>query len=445
MEHKMNKEQIIETLLTWNFWEKVIDTGIPREEYLLQIKRYLKTDEIVAVTGVRRSGKSTILLQAFSHLIKNKVPRINTLYVNFEDPKFYSFLTIDLLDKIWDAYFDYLSPKGKVYMVLDEVQKIKGWEHWVRSKYDQKEDVKIFVTGSNAELLSPEFASVLTGRHLQLFVTPLNFTEFLKFKGVEVKNERLWFVKNKNILKNFSLQYLKSGGFPKVVLTKDEILRKELLSQYFDDILTKDIVDRYKVKDVGKLKNLALFYSTNSTRKYTFNKVKKMADFSLSLDSIHRFSHYLENSFLMDFVPRFSYSLKNQMQTDRKIYFADNGMHNAIAFKFSEDKGKLLENSVYHHLKGQKKEIFYFYEKQEVDFVCKTGLKVVELVNVCYQLEDKETILRETSGLIEAMKYFRLKESMIITAEGESKNITKQGFNISVIPFYQWALGFTQP
>ncbi len=163
----MQKEQIIEPLLLWNFWEKDIDTGIPRDEYLDQIQRYLKTDEIVTLTGVRRSGKSTISLQVLAYLIKNNVPRANTLYVNFEDPKFYNFLNVDLLDNIWEAYSDYLRPDGKVYLVLDEIQKIKGWEHWARTKYDQKEKVKIFVTGSNAELLSSEFASVLTGRHLQ--------------------------------------------------------------------------------------------------------------------------------------------------------------------------------------------------------------------------------------------------------------------------------------
>jgi len=436
----VQKEQIIDTLLLWNFWEKDIDTGILRDEYLDQIQRYLKTDEIVALTGVRRSGKSTISLQVLANLIKNNVSRANTLYINFEDPKFYNFLNVDLLDNIWEAYFDYLRPDGKVYLVLDEIQKIKGWEHWARAKYDRKEKVKLFVTGSNAELLSSEFASVLTGRHLQLFVTPLNFTEFLKFRNIEVKSDKFWWLKNKDALKKLSWEYLQTGGFPKVVLTKDELLRKELLTQYFNDILTRDIVDRYKVKSVDKLRNLALFYSTNFTRKYSFNKVKKVADFSLSLDSIHRFSHYLENSFLVDFLPRFSYSLKNQMQTDRKVYFVDNGMHNSISFKFSLDKGKLLENAVFHHLKRRNVELYYFSEKQEVDFVCKEGLSITELINVCYSIDDKETLLRETSALVEGMRYFKLKESKIIVAEGTRKKLNEQGFDIWIVPFCQWVL-----
>jgi len=437
----MEKEQIIESLLLWNFWEKDLNIGIPREEYLVCLNRYLATDEIVALTGVRRSGKSTLLLQLIAQLIKNNVPRANTLYVNFEDPKFYNFLDIKLLDKIWQAYLDYLQPKGKIYLILDEVQKVKGWENWVRSKHDRGEAVKIFVTGSNAELLSSEFSSALTGRHLQIFITPLSFSEFIKFRGMGFEADKLWLVKNRNKLKDFTLDYLQIGGFPKIVLTEDELLRKELLSQYFNDILTKDIVKRHNIKDTTKLESLALFYSANFTRKYSFNQIKRVIDFPLSLDSIHRFSPHLRDAFLIDFLPRFSYSLKNQMQTGRKVYFIDNGMRNATAFKFSQDKGKLLENVVFYHLKRQKKELYYFYEKQEVDFVCKQGLEIAELINVCYSLKNKEVFIRESSALLEAMKYFKLKESKIIIAEGEGKKVTIQGFGIQIIPFYQWALG----
>ncbi len=436
----MEKEQIIEALLLWNFWEKDINTGIPREEYLARLKRYLVTDEIVTLTGVRRSGKSTLLLQLIDKLIKDDIPRNNTIYVNFEDPKFYNFLNMDLLDNIWESYCDYLKPRGKVYLILDEIQRITGWENWARAKYDRKENIKIFVTGSNAELLSSEFSSVLTGRHLELFITPLSFREFLRFRDIEIETDKLWLLKNKSRLKNIALEYLQSGGFPKIILTGDELLRKELLSQYFNDILSRDIVNRYKVKDSDKLEKLALFYGTNFTRKYNYNKIKRVTDFHLSLDSIQRFSQYLKNAFLIDFLPRFSYSLKDQMQTDRKVYFVDNGMHNAIAFKFSTDKGKLLENAVFQQLKRQKKEVYYFYEKQEVDFVCRQGLDVVELINVCYSLEDRETFLRETSALVEAMRYFKLKGAKLIIAEGDGDKITEHRFDIEIIPFYLWAL-----
>ncbi len=440
----MNSEQIIQTLLMWNFWEKDIDIGILRAGYLDRLKKYLATDEIVCLIGVRRSGKSTILLQMLVELFKNNIPKKNTLYINFEDSKFYNSLKLDLLDDIWKAYLSYLKPKGKVYLILDEIQKIKGWEHWVRSMYDRKENVKIFITGSNAKLLSSEFSTLLTGRHLQIFVYPLNFNEFLFFKGLEIKNDKLWLLNKKNDLENLALEYLKIGGFPKIILAQDELLRNELLSQYFNDILIKDIVERHKIKDISKLKNLALFYSTNFTRGFTFNNIKKITDFILSIDSIDRFSNYLEESFLIDFMPRFSYSIKNQMQTERKVYLVDNGIHNAVAFKFSEDKGKLLENIVFQLLKSTKKEIYYFSEKKEVDFVCKEGLKVKELINVCYNIENKDTLLRETSALYEGMKYFKLNKAKIIIAEGNAQEIINENQVISVIPFYQWAMGLVQ-
>ncbi|MDD2702450.1 MAG: ATP-binding protein [Candidatus Omnitrophica bacterium] len=439
----MNKEEIIETLLLWNFWEKDIPTGIPRQVYLEQINRFLAADEIIALTGVRRCGKSTILLQVLSGLLKAKTPRKNTLYVNFEDPKFYNHLSVDFLDRIWQAYAEYLKPGGKVYVVLDEVQKIRGWEHWVRARYDRKENIKIFVTGSNADLLSSEFATVLTGRHLELPVAPLSFKEFLEFKGViSGATGSLGYVKNKEKLTSLTQEYLMTGGFPRAVLTDDELLRKELLSQYFSDILTKDIAERHKIKDVAKLRNLALFYSSNFTRSYSFNKVKKVADFALSLDSIHRFSHYMEAAFLVSFLQRFSYSLKNQMQTPRKVYLVDNGMRNSVAFKFSQDKGKLLENAVFWQLKAGGMEIFYYSEKREVDFVCKDGLKIKELYNVCYNIDDKETLLRETESLAEGMRYFKLKEAKIIVAEGRKEQIKEQGYTISIVPFYEWSLSW---
>ncbi len=436
----MQREKIIETLLLWNFWDKEIDTGVPRDEYLTRLKKYSSTDEVVAVTGVRRCGKSTILLQFLAELFNAQTPRKNTLYVNLEDPNFYNFLRVDLLNEIWQAYKDYLNPTGTVYLVLDEAQKIKGWEHWARSLYDRKEKVKIFVTGSNTELLSGEFATALTGRHFELSVKPLSFSEFIRFKGLRINADKLWKVQKGHDLKRFSLEYLKIGGFPKAVITSDELVRKELLTQYFNDILTKDIVERYKIKDIAKLKNLAFFYSANFTRSLSFNKVKKLADFALSLDSIHRFSRYMEEAFLVYFLQRFSYSLKNQMHAQRKVYFVDNGMHNSAAFKFSKDQGKLLENAVFQRLTTAYKEVYYFCEKKEVDFVCKDGLKIKELINVCYSLEDKETLMREESALLEGMKYFKLKQSKIIVAEGEARGWKKEGLAIDVIPFYQWAL-----
>lgn len=438
----MKHENIIETLLLWNFWEKNISTGIERKSYQDTLQKYLTTDEIVVVTGIRRSGKSTILLQMVHTLIQKGVSPKNTLYVNFEDPKFFNEVHVDFLDALWDAYTEYLNPKGKVYVVFDEIQRIQGWEQWVRARYDRKENIKIFVTGSNAELLSSEFSHVLTGRHLQVHVFPLDFSEFLQFKGMHVDNESpLFFVKHKSRIKKYMIEYLKNGGFPKVVLTDDAMIQNELLSQCFSDILTKDIVERHNITDVGKLKNMAFFYVSNIAHTFSFNNINKIKDFALSLDSIHRFSQYLEEAFLLYSIKRFSYSLKNQMQAYRKNYIIDTGFYNAVAFKFSENIGKVLENAVCMQLQRQADDIFYFSEKREVDFVCKKGTRVTELIQVCYDISDKETFRREKDALMEAMQYFGLKKSKLITGISERNSIREKGYSIEIIPFYEWVLG----
>ena len=188
----MQRDQIIEALSIWNFWETEIDTGIRREEYLDLFSRYLSTDEIVTVTGIRRSGKSTLLLQLLKDRIKKQTPRETTLFINFEEPKFYPVLNLEFLDQVWQSYLDFFKPTGLVYLVLDEVTRVKGWEQWVWSKYDRKEKVKIFVTGSNTALLSSEFSSVLTGRHLEAGVWPLSFKEFIAFQGMASSEDPRW-------------------------------------------------------------------------------------------------------------------------------------------------------------------------------------------------------------------------------------------------------------
>lgn len=436
----MKTEQILDILLFWNFWEKDLPSGLPRTRYLTELKRTLGMEEIVALTGVRRAGKSTVLMQLLQHLIDGGTPRENTLCVNFEDPKFDDFLSLKLLDEIWEVYREAMKPKGKIYLVLDEVQRIKGWERWVRVRIDRKEPVKIFVTGSNAEFLAGEYSSVITGRHLEFEVCPLSFSEYLKFKGAEIPKNKLDQVKWQGRLRRLAKDYLETGGFPRVVLTGDEISRRELLTQYFQDVLARDIGDRHHVREIGKLRSLALFYASNFTRPLSFNRIGKIAEFSLSVDTIDRFSRYLKNAYVVDFVKRFSYSVTNQMQTPRKVYFVDNGMRQAVAFHFSEDKGKLLENAVYSHLKSMKSEVFYFQEKQEVDFVIKKGLKVDALMNVCYEISSKETRLRETAAMKEAMKYFKLKRSTLIVGEGEGGSIQEEGFTIHIVPFHEWAL-----
>ena len=436
----LTKEQIIEVLDKWNFWKNTIETGINRDKYLNKLKLFLKTDEIVAVLGVRRSGKSTILLQLLEHLILNKkVNKLNTLYINLEDEVFYPHLSIELLTQIYEAYKEIINPHNKTYIVFDEIQKIKGWEHFIRGIYDRKENVKIFVTGSSSVLLSSEYSSLLTGRHLTMEVYPLDFKEYLNFNGLEI-NTKIEELHNKNKLIKLSKSFLKEGGFPKLVLTKNELLRKELLTSYFNDIIVKDIVQRYNIRDIAKIKNLGLYYATNFCEFVSFNSVKGMLNEN-SVETIERYSTFLESAYLIFFNKMYDYSLRKQLANERKVYFIDNGLRNAVSFQFKDMYGNLLENAIYIELFRENRDnIFYHRSEKEVDFVVKKGLKVNLLINSCWDLSNYKTENREITSLTKAMDFYGLKKGYIITIEQE-KTIRIKDKLIKVVPFYKFCMG----
>ncbi|MDP3042929.1 MAG: ATP-binding protein [bacterium] len=437
----ITNEKIIEILNEWNFWDKKRDIGIIRPKYLNKLIEYLKTDEIVAMGGIRRCGKSTIMLQLIDYLINHKrIGSEQTLYVNFEDPKFFNFLNLDFLDKILEAYYEIVNHSNKkTYLFLDEVQKIKGWEHWVRAHYDKKSNIKIFVTGSSADLMSSEFSSLLTGRHLELPVYPLCFKEYAEFNNVTANNKLEAIKKRKDLIK-LSKQFIRQGGFPKIAVISDESLKKELLTQYFNDIVVKDIGERHKLKNIAQLKTLALFYANNFSSLISYNKIKKMLDIDISLDSIERFSGYLTESYLFYLTAKFSYSLAEQIKNNKKVYIADNGIRDAVSFKFSNDYGKYLENAVFLELKKEGTEIYYFEKGKEVDFLVKQGNKICQAINVCYDLNDKLTREREIKGLADGMDSFNLKQGLIIT-EKEEGEIKQNNRKIIVKPFWKWSLG----
>lgn len=429
----LTREKIMEILDTWNLWNKDIDTGIPRPEYLDKLKEYLKTDEIISVQGIRRCGKSTILLQLLKEIIAGGVNKENTLYVNFEDDYFYPYLSTDLLNQIIEAHKEFLEPKGQVIVIFDEIQKIAGWEKFVRKLYDRKSDIKVFVTGSSSSLLSSEFSSLLTGRHLELTIYPLTFREFLDFNSVKIRKKIELIDKKKELVALFK-RYLQIGGFPKAVLTKDDILRKQLLTQYFNDIITKDIVERYKIRDIAKIKNLALYYATNFSEMISYNSVRRALNEN-STETIDNYSHYLESSFLINFNSLFDYSLKKQMANERKVYLIDNGLRNAVAFQFKDMFGNLLENAVYNFLRTKNKQVFYHKEKKETDFVLQEGMKIVKAINVCWDMNDSETAQREIDSLKISMDKFKLNEGTIITLDQEA--VIE---NIRIVPAWKFFL-----
>lgn len=358
----------------------------------------------IILTGIRRSGKSTLLKQ-----LMKKLSVYN--YFNFEDIRTANFETDDFL-KLEDIF---KANKTK-YLFFDEIQNIKNWELFVRTALDKGN--RIFITGSNATLMSRELGTKLTGRHLKYEVFPFSYNEFLKFKKLKDSDKS-------------TAEYLIKGGFPEFLMSNNV----QILQTLFEDILIRDIIMRHGIRNSKVLKSIATYMISNIGNLYTYSGIAKLFDIKSRISAQH-FITYLEDSYLFFSVPMFSYSLKQQISNARKIYSIDNGFINANTLSFTEDKGKLLENLVYLTLRQSGNSVFYFKQKRECDFVVKKLNKIEDVIQVCYKI-NSENQKREFEGLFEAMEFFKLKEGMIITFNQDDKLISKDK-TINIISLRKW-------
>ncbi len=433
---------MLEILQDWNFWRKELDTGKEREAYVDKCLGFLDANVVAAVIGVRRSGKSYIMRQIIKKLIESGVDRKNVLMVNFEDRRFAE-LYPKLLDEIYEAYLEFLKPDVAPSVFLDEIHNVPEWERWVRTMHELG-NARIIVSGSSSRLLAGELATVLTGRHLDVFVFPLSFNEFLYFKDLEIKDE-LDLIARKIEVKRFLNEYFEYGGFPEVVLSRE---KKQLLLTYFDDILTKDIEKRYRLRKSEKLRALARFYLTNISSPITFNSLKNALD--TTTNTIEKFSSYLEEAGLVFFVKRFSFKVKEQEKAARKVYSIDGGLANAIGFKFSSNLGKIAENLVATELKKKTKldmniEMYYWKSAlhEEVDFIVKEGTKVKQLIQVCWNIDEYKTKEREVKALLKASRELKCEDLLVISEdyEGEEKIKSKsKSHRVKFLPLWKWLL-----
>lgn len=438
----MRKEELLEILHDWNFWKGELTTGRERKTYTEKSLRFLKTNVIVAIIGVRRSGKSYIMRQTIKKLIESGIERKNILMVNLEDKRFAEFYP-KLLDELYEAYLEFLRPDKPPFVFLDEIHNVPKWERWVRTMHELGR-AKIVVSGSSSKLLSGELATVLTGRHLDILVFPLSFREFIYFNGVEIKDD-LDLIANKVKLKRFFNEYSKFGGFPEVVSSSD---KNNLLLTYFDDIITRDIEKRYTLKKTGKLRALARFYLTNISNAITFNSLKKHLD--TTVNTIEKFSSYLEEANIIFFIKRFSFKVKDQEKSARKVYSIDTGMANAVGFKFSSNYGKLAENMVAVELMRRQAlnpniEIYHWKNPQgeEVDFLVKEGPRIKQLIQVSWDITEYRTKEREIKALLKASEELKCRDLLVITEDYEAnEKITAKGKNYRVIflPLWKWLL-----
>ncbi len=420
----MNNQQIIRVI---DFWQKTIEKDELKDRSLVKTINY-KSKEIIDLIGPRRSGKSSILKLIIKHLnLKN-----NYLFINFEDPFFIENNNPNIIEEFISVFKEYFTP-GLKYLFLDEIQEIEQWESVVRKLRDSGE-FKIFITGSSSNLLSGEISTLLTGRHLSYKVFPLSFSEFLIFKNINIK-DRKDIVLNQRIITKYFYKYMDIGSFPEIVLTENS----ELVKNYFYDILQKDIVMRYNIREKEILEKIAVYSLSNSSKIISLESLKKTFGISFALAS--SYIHYLKNSFLIFELSQFSYSLKKQQKALKKIYSIDSGLANAVSFRFSKDSGRILENIVFLNLKMAGKEIYYYKTKNnlEVDFIVKKETGEKELIQVSWSLDDKKTREREIKSLLTAMDELSVLKGLILT-DDEEETIKIGQKTIIVNPAYKWLL-----
>ncbi|OPY16725.1 MAG: hypothetical protein A4E74_01696 [Syntrophus sp. PtaB.Bin075] len=373
--------KIIEILNKYNsYWSTgTISCGI-RRDMLDSCTRQLDAKEILLLKGIRRSGKSTLMAQMIGALLEAGIRPVQILRVNLEEPLFSTDASLDFLERIYRLYRDRICPAGRCYLFLDEIQNIPEWERWVRGR-NETEDIKIVLTGSSSELLSRETGTKLTGRHLSFTVFPLSFQEFLRFRNIMITSREDYYA-NKPLVRHLFSEYLRYGGFPEVVL-KEAVEDKELLLwQYFEDIVYRDIVSKYGIRDAVTLRNLAVYLMTNIGRLTSISNLKKT--FGVSQDKIENYAAALLETCLAHRVSKFSWSLKRSLRERFNIYAVDTGLRNRVAFSFSEDSGWLVENVVLNFLKSQFEEIYFESNGGEIDFVIKEGVDLTHRLQVWY-------------------------------------------------------------
>ena len=370
--------------------------------YLNKIKG--KGSHIEVLSGIRRCGKST-LMKLLMQKIKKPIA-----YFNFEDARINGFEVNDF------QKLDEIIGKGKAAYFFDEIQNIASWEIFVRQLHERGE--KVYITGSNASLLSKELGTRLTGRQLRHELFPFSFQEFLVFK------------KLKYTVAAFE-KYMELGGFPEYLRDPNP----EVLQTLLRDIVLRDIAIRYGIKNSKTLMDLTLYLISNIGKEVSYNNLKKTFNIG-SANSVSDYLTWLEDTYVLFYLPRFSWSAKSVAINPRKVYAIDNGLVNANSLSFSKDKGRLLENLVYQYLRQKQYQLFYFRENKECDFVVFEKNKCKQVIQVCSQI-DNDNKARELDGLIEAMEFFKLKEGFIITLNQKDK-LGFNGKTVYLIPAFEF-------
>jgi len=389
------------------------------------INSFVQNPAISIISGIRRCGKSTFLEQIINLYYKD-----DFYYFDFSDERISKFTTDDF-QLLYETYLEKFG-KRKAFF-FDEIQGLPDWNKFVNRM--NKIGYKCFVTGSNSNLLSKELSTYLTGRHIDKVLFPFSFKEYLKYKNSTIDLDS---TKTKTKIITEFKKYFKLGGFPEVVLTEDT----SILLNIYSDIISKDIAERFKIKDISLFKEFSNYVISLATNEFTYKSLKDNFNIQ-NITTVSNYIDYLKLTYLIYEVKRFSSSLQKLNKYSKKFYCIDNGLLNKIGFGYSIGEPRFLENQVFIELwRNNLNSEFYYYrdkDNKECDFLILNNRKVVKAVQVCYSFQKADTKKREIEGLLSALNKFNLDSGEIITYEHKER-LEMGGKIIEMIPIYEWLL-----
>jgi uncharacterized protein len=426
----MKKDQIRQVLIDQQSEFKTRQMlAMPRAQmaYLSDLVKQSKLAKIVQ--GIRRSGKSTICHQALLNL--------ETVYVNFDDERLIG-LDASELHYILELAKE-IRPDARNYF-FDEIQNIENWELFINRL--QRTEHNLVLSGSNGKLLGKDLSTHLTGRQVSLILHPLSFSEFLSWKDAQERNSKISTLDEApttlqlSQLSRFFNEYFELGGFPEVVLGEPQGI---YLRELFDKIIGRDIVQRYKIRDVRNLKEIASYLIQNSGQLVSLDKLKKAFGLA-SIVTTQKYVQLLEDVFLIHQLKGYSFKVKERTTLRRKTYACDLGMISALWTKPTQDIGARFETLIYLHLLRTGQEIFYIrQENREVDFCLLRAGKPHELVQACYDLTESKTREREVRALVDLGSKLKVRKLIIVTRD-EEESINFPGGTIEVVPVVKYLL-----
>lgn len=399
--------------------ERELSTMVEREID----QRLVLSPEILVISGIRRCGKSVLLQQIRSQQAEQD------FYLNFDDERLINF-EVDNFQTLYEAFIELFGEQKTFY--FDEIQNISGWERFVRRLYDN--GCKVFITGSNANMLSRELGTHLTGRYCQIELYPFSFSEFLKMKGVYPEHKDFYTTTGKSNLRRFFDDYLKTGGFPRYIQDKNN----SYLSTLYENVIYKDVVTRNKLNGERELLEMMYYLASNATKRFSYNSLAKVVGLKHP-DTVKNYLEHIESTYLLFQVMRFDWSIKKQIGYQKKVYFIDNAIINKVGFNATDNMGQLLENLVFIQLKRQNKEVYYHDDGVECDFIVREDGHIISAFQVTHSLGDVKTRQREINGLLSALNAYNLSEGMILTTD-ETEELTIEGKKIVICPTWKWLL-----